>query len=110
MVLRAWFPKHNWVKCERRTRLNLDTLDALTRDTLSGVGVEFTNWNGIFESWNTAKRTNKRRALSVQEVKLWFFLNSLHRLETCTIQFTPQQVHYKSCISLPYSWGFTSWI
>ena len=50
-----------------RTRLNHDTLDPLMRVSLNGFGVEFMNWNGIFESWKTATRSNKRRALSLQK-------------------------------------------
>ena len=48
----------------------LDTLDALMRVSLNGFGVEFMDWNGIFDSWKTAPRTNKRRALLPQEVEL----------------------------------------
>jgi hypothetical protein len=35
------------------------------------MGLEFNSWigNGIFESLKTATRTNKRKALSIQEVK-----------------------------------------
>ena len=61
------FLKQYWVKSKRKTRLNLDTLVALMRVSLNGFGVEFMNWNGIFESWKTATRSNKRRALSLQK-------------------------------------------
>ena len=57
------FLKHNCVKSERRTRFNLDTLDALTRVSLNGFGVKF--MNDIFESWKQTTKTNKRRALSL---------------------------------------------
>ena len=61
------FSKQNWVKSERRTRLNLDTLDAYMTVSLNGFGVEFMDWNGIFESWKTAIISNKGRALSLQK-------------------------------------------
>ena len=70
LVCECGFLKHNWVKSERTTRLNLDTLDALTRVSLNGFKVELMDWNGIFETWKTATRTNKRRVLSLQEVEL----------------------------------------
>jgi hypothetical protein len=38
------------IHIENRTRLNLDTLDVLMRVSLDGFGVEFMDWNGIFES------------------------------------------------------------
>jgi hypothetical protein len=53
-----------------RTCLNLDTLDALIRVSLNNLGVEFMDWNGIFDTWKNATVTNKRRALSLQEVEL----------------------------------------
>ena len=62
--------KRNWVKADRRIGLNLDTLDASMRVSLAGFGVEFMDWNGIFESWKSATRINKRRALSLQEMEL----------------------------------------
>ena len=61
--------KQHWVKSKRRTRLNLDTLDALMKVSLKGFVVEFIDWNGIFESWRTATSTNKHRTLSLQEVE-----------------------------------------
>ena len=33
--------ERDWVRSERRTRLNLDTLDALMRVSLNGFGIEF---------------------------------------------------------------------
>ena len=69
-VCERGFSKQNWVKSERRTCLNLDTLDALMRVSLNSLGVDFMDWNGIFDSWKTATSTNKRRALSLQEVEL----------------------------------------
>ena len=50
VVCECGFSKQNWVKSERRTRLNLDTLDTLMRVDLNGFVVEFMNWIGIFES------------------------------------------------------------
>jgi hypothetical protein len=70
VVCERGFSKQNWVKSERRTRLNLDTLDALMRVSLNGLGVEFMDWDSIFESWKIGTRTNKRRALSLEEVEL----------------------------------------
>ena len=86
------FLKHNWFKSERRTRLNLDTLDALMRVSLNGFGVEFMDWNGIFESWKTTTRTNKQRAFSLQEVELdgWFLILHMYW----------KHVPYNSCTSL----------
>ena len=44
------------------------------------------DWIGIFETWNTAKITNKRKALSLHEVGLdGRFLICHIVLETCTI-------------------------
>ena len=70
IVCERGFSKQNWVKSERRTRLNLDTLDALMRVSPNGFGAEFMDWNCIFESWKTPTRINIRRALSLQEVEL----------------------------------------
>ena len=69
VVCECDFSKHNWVKSENRTCLNLDTLDALMRASLNSLGVEFIHWNGIFDTWKTATVTNKCRALSLQEVE-----------------------------------------
>ena len=38
--------------------------------SLNGFRVEFTDWEGIFESGKAATRTNKRRALLLPEVEL----------------------------------------
>ena len=78
MVLRGWFLKHNWVKSKKKTRLKLDTLDALVRVSLIGFEVEFMDWNGIFESWKLVTKTNKRKALSLQEVELDGWFSILH--------------------------------
>ena len=43
------FSKQNWMKSERRTRLNLKTLDALMRASLNGLEVDVINWNAIYE-------------------------------------------------------------
>ena len=61
--------KHNWVKSDKRTRLNLDTLDALIRVSLNGFGVEFMDWNHILNLGKPPQEPTKRRALSQQEVK-----------------------------------------
>ena len=47
-VCESGFSKQNWVKSEKRTCLNLDTLEALMRVSLNSLGVEFMDWNGIF--------------------------------------------------------------
>ena len=65
------FLKQNWVKNKRRTRLNLDTLDAFIRVSLTWFGVHFMDWIGFFESWITTTRTNKRRACIVTGVHSW---------------------------------------
>jgi hypothetical protein len=70
VVCERGFSKQYWGKRKRRTTLNLDTLDVLTRVSLNGVEVEFMDWNGNLESWKTATRTNKRRAMSLQEVEI----------------------------------------
>ena len=70
VVCKRGFSKQTWVKSEKRTCLNLDTLDALMRVSLNKLGVEFMDWNGIFDTCKTATITNKRRALSLQEVEL----------------------------------------
>ena len=43
------FSKQNWVKSERRSRLNLKTLDALMRAFLNGLEVDAMDWNAIYE-------------------------------------------------------------
>ena len=53
VVCKCGFSKHNWVKSERRTCLNLYTLDALMRVGLNSLGVEFMDRNGIFDTWKT---------------------------------------------------------
>ena len=70
VVSKCGFSKHIWVKSERRTRLDLDTLGALIWVNLNGFGVEFMDWSGIFGFWKIATRNNKRMALSLQEVEL----------------------------------------
>jgi hypothetical protein len=51
------------LRVKKKTRLKLDTLDASVRVRLTGFGVEFMDWNGIFKSWKPATKTNKREAL-----------------------------------------------
>ena len=48
--------------------------------SLNSLGVEFMDWNRIFDTWKTATVTNKHMALSLQEVELdgWFFIISLY--------------------------------
>jgi hypothetical protein len=70
VVCERGFSKQNWVKSKRRICLNLDTLDALMRVSLNSLGVEFMDWNGSFDTWKTATVTNKRRALSLQDVEV----------------------------------------
>ena len=45
VVCEHGFSNQNWVKSERTTRLNFDTLDALMRVGLNGFGVEIMDWN-----------------------------------------------------------------
>ena len=109
VVCERGFLKQNWIKSERRTRLNLDTLDALMRVSLNGFRVEFMDCNGIFEYRKTATRTNMRRALSLQEVELdgWFLI--LHIvLEACTILFMHK--FHMGFVFHFYILGLTSWI
>jgi hypothetical protein len=55
------FSKQNWVKSGRRTRLNLETLDALMRAFLNGLEVDAMNWNAIYNIWkvDTTSQTSK---------------------------------------------------
>ena len=55
------FSKQNWVKSERRSRLNLKTLDALIRASLNGLELDAMNWNAIYEIWMVDTKTRKRR-------------------------------------------------
>ena len=65
------FSKQNWVKSERRSRLNLKTLDALMRASLNGaLKVDAMDWNAIYEIWKVDTKTKKRRPLVLQEVNL----------------------------------------
>jgi hypothetical protein len=87
VVCERGFSKQNWVKSKKRTCLNLDTLDTLMRVSLNKLRVEFMDWNGIFDTWKTATITNKRRALSLQEVGVrWLSLHYFIVLEACTMQ------------------------
>ena len=63
-----------------RVSFSVDTLDALMKVSLNSLGVEFMDWNRIFDTWKTATVTNKHMALSLQEVELdgWFFIISLY--------------------------------
>ena len=57
------FSKQNWVKSERRSRLNLKTLDALMRASLNGLEIDAMDWNAIYEMWKVDTKTKKRRPL-----------------------------------------------
>ena len=70
VVCKRGFSKQNWIKSERKTCLNIDTLDALMRVSLNSLEVEFMDWNGIFDTWKTATVISKRRASVLQEVEL----------------------------------------
>jgi hypothetical protein len=48
VVCEHGFSKHNWVKSEMRTCLNLDTLNALMRVRLNNLGVEIMDWKWHF--------------------------------------------------------------
>ena len=64
------FSKRNWVKSDRRSRLNLKTLDALMRAFLNGLEVDAMDWNAIYEIWKVDTKTKKRRPLVLQEVNI----------------------------------------
>jgi hypothetical protein len=64
------FLKQNWVKSARRTRLNLERLDALMKASLNGLEVDAMNWNAIYNIWKVDTKTKKRRPLVFQEVEL----------------------------------------
>ena len=109
IVCERGFSTQNWVKIKNRTRLNLDTLDALMKVSLNGFGVVFMNWKGIFEYWTTTTRTNKHRALSLQEMELDGWCLILHiALETCTIYFMHK--FSMSFVFHYYILGLASWI
>jgi hypothetical protein len=69
-VCERGFSKQNWVKSERRTRLNLETLDALMRASLNGLEVDAMNWEAIYDIWKVDTKTKKWRPLVLQEVEL----------------------------------------
>ena len=70
-VIYEWdFSKQNWVKSERRSKLNLKTLDALMKASLNGLEVNAMNWNAVYEIWKVDTKTKKRRSLVLQEVNL----------------------------------------
>ena len=58
------------MKSERRSRLNLKTLDALMRASLHGLEVDAMNWNAIYGMSKVDTKTKKRRPLILQEVNL----------------------------------------
>ena len=57
------FSKQNWVKSDRRSRLKLETLDALMRVSLCGLPMENMDWARIFDTW---KSTKNCRALPLE--------------------------------------------
>ena len=57
------FSKQKWIKSERRSRLNLETLDNLMRASLHGLEVDVMNWNAIYEILKVDTKTKKRKAL-----------------------------------------------
>ena len=57
------FSKHNWVKSHCRSRLKLETLDALMRVSSCNLPMENTDWTTIFDTW---KSTKNRRALPLE--------------------------------------------
>ena len=54
------FSKQNWVKSDRRSRLKLETLDALMRVSLCSLPMGNMDWATNFGTW---KSTKNRRAL-----------------------------------------------
>ena len=49
------FSKHNWVKSGRKSRLKLETLDALIWVSLCGLPMENMDWARIFGTWKSTK-------------------------------------------------------
>ena len=49
------FPKYNWVKSDRRTRLKLETLDALMWVSLCGLPMRKMDWTKNSNTWKSTK-------------------------------------------------------
>ncbi|XP_057858696.1 uncharacterized protein LOC131067628 [Cryptomeria japonica] len=50
------FSRQNTIKDTRRTKLSLDTLDALMRVSLAGLDSSTVEWNRVYEIWKDAKQ------------------------------------------------------
>ena len=62
-ICECGFSKQNWVKSDRKSRLKLETLDALMRVSLCGLPMENMDWARIFDTW---KSTKNQRALPLE--------------------------------------------
>ena len=49
------FSKQNIIKDIRKSRLGLDTLDALMRISLNGPQLSIVDWNAVYEIWRDTK-------------------------------------------------------
>ena len=56
------FSKQNIIKDIRKSRLGLDTLDALMRISLNGPELSIVDWNAVYEIW---RDTKSRRVLEL---------------------------------------------
>ena len=56
------FSKQNIIKDIRKSKLGLDTLDALMRISLNGPELSVVDWNVVYEVW---RDTKSRRVLEV---------------------------------------------
>ena len=56
------FSKQNIIKDIRKSRLGLDTLDALLRISLNGPELSTIDWNVVYEIW---RDTKSRRLLKL---------------------------------------------
>ena len=51
VICECGFSKHNWVKSDRKSRLKLETSDALMRVSLCSLPMETMDWTRIFDTW-----------------------------------------------------------
>ena len=55
MACEREFSRQNIIKDIRRTKLSLDTLDALMRVSLTGIDSMMVEWDKVYEIWKDAK-------------------------------------------------------